>query len=217
MPNHQTRFFFEQKKANPNHRLKLVVNINGSVIYSDYISHYDRGFFLGASPRTHEKVKVKSNMPALHWSSPGSGGPSTVVLFVFLEGGPSKVFFWQGEAVLYVFLSARLKTRDRWSHFNPNLQNKGTIPKQHASCNNFLGSPPLQTTIFDWFRDISWIQITREKKTIVNERQYMAKPIAFKHLRSCLCPPVGVLWSTLAAKLWTGLSKDAVENGKIGV
>ena len=31
--------------------------------------------------------KVKANMPGLHWSSPGSGGPSTVVLFVFLEGG----------------------------------------------------------------------------------------------------------------------------------
>ena len=106
-------------------------------------------------------------MPGLHWSSPGSGGPSTVVLFVFLEGGSfQSIFFWQGEAVLYVFLSARLKTRDRWSHFNPNLQNKGKIPKQHASCNNFLGSPPLQTTIFNWFRDISWIQIPREKNQL---------------------------------------------------
>ena len=109
------------------------------MIYPHYPGKPNRGFFLGASPRTHEKVKVKTNMPALHWSSPGSGGPSTVVLFVFFEG-PLPKKKWQGESVLYFFFVARLKTRDRWSYFNTNLQNKEKFPK-HASCDNSLAPP----------------------------------------------------------------------------
>ena len=130
------------------------------MIYPHYPGKPNRGFFLGASPRTHEKVKVKSNMPALHWSSPGSGGPSTVVLFVFFWRPPSKkkidrasrfcIFFWlpglkQGTAEAILIPICRIKK---------NSQNMHLV---------IILWPPLQTSIFDLFRENCWIKIPLEK------------------------------------------------------
>ena len=79
-------------------------------------------------------------------------------------GGASKLLFFDraGRFCMF-FLVCGLKTRDRWSHFNPNVENKEKIQK-HASCNNSLPPPPpLQPSIFDLFREICWIKIPLEK------------------------------------------------------
>ena len=96
-----------------------------------------------------------------------SGGPPIVVFFCFCGALP--IVFWQGKSVLCCFFFPGLKQ----CAVEAILIQICTMKKnpKHASYNNSLA--PLQTSIFDLFREVCWIKIPLEKLNWMRGKTYL--------------------------------------------